>query len=295
MTSPSTIPEHLVIQFSKTVHRLAQQEESVTRGTTAVEFVKGKAWTVNRQKGTAAKEVTSRYNRTELSPALNSVRRKTIRDYEHADLMPQLADMEKMLTDPQSDLVQNAARAMNVVYDQRVIGAAFADVTTGEDGSSSVTFANDGGQTIVEAGTGLTKAKLDQVHKNFNGQNVPRSDKRCMLIGEAQFNDLTNIEELVNNDYGQRALDQLVQTGRADLYGFTFLWVADLLTAASSVRDCIAYTRSGIRVGINYDLRMTVSEPLFEYQGNPHMIKAFMGVDAIRVEGARVQKVQCRE
>lgn len=160
---------------SENVTFLAQQKQSRVQGAMrSKEGVVGKTWPFNRMGATSMSQVSRDAITTYLSPP-QSKRRVVLQDFAAAVLIDSFDEI-KTLTSPRSEHAQNLAYARNRTIDDlalavpglgtagaagTAIGGILGLATNVDEGAESTsTAALPSTQQIVNAGTGLTMAKL---------------------------------------------------------------------------------------------------------------------------------------
>ena len=288
------IDNALVIQFSEQVHVKAQQMKSRLRSRTEQKMVKGQDYAYEDIGSLEAIEITSRHQATAGQDIAHGRRRLRMREF-RATIYLDKKDSLETLIDPQRNYAQAVARALYRKYDALAAEAAFAAVNTGKDFSTSVTFANDGGDTITATG-GLTYDKLLSLEEEFIDDDVgidEEEDYWLAITGE-ENTDLKQETELMSGDFTrQYALDK--KNGKMQMAnGFELVHFAagastPILNVASAVRSCIAASKRGICVGISEELKIEIDKR--PDLNNLTQVQASMFMGAVRTEGKLVKKV----
>lgn len=291
-----SIDQALVTQFSDMVYAQAQQMQ--TRLSPVVEMVQvqGKDYAVERLDKVEAIEITQRHADTVAQDITHSRRQLAMREF-RATLFLDDFDQVSTLIDPQRSYVQHVAAAMNRQKDRIIAEAAFADVKTGRNFGTTVTFDNDDGLTVaasVGSTTGLNYDKLVEVQENFinNNVGVEMPEETYMIITGQQNTNLLNETELTSGDFDR---EYSVETGRViNAVGNKVVYTSGtdaqpILSKDGADRNCIALAKGGIKMGMSKDLTINIDKR--PDKNNLIQVQACMYIGAVRVDGRRVQKV----
>jgi len=295
-----SIDQALVTQFSDMVYMQAQQAQ--TRLSPYVETVQvsGKDYAVERLDKVEAIEITTRHADTVAQEIAHSRRQLAMREFRATFLLDDFDDVSTLI-DPQRGYVQALANAMNRQKDRLIADAAFADVKTGRNFGSTVTFANDGGLTVassVGSTTGLNYDKLLNVQENFINNNVGTDldEELALVITGEQNTNAMGETELTSGDFIR---EYAVESGRiAKGAGMNFIHVSGtdslpILAKAGNDRSVIAMAKGGVKFGVSKDVSITINER--PDKNNAIQIQACLYAGAVRVDGRKVQKVTCTE
>lgn len=291
----SQINNALVIQFSDQVHTKSQQMKSRLRSKTEQKMVKGQDYAYEDIGSLEAVEITSRHQATSGQDIAHGRRRIRMREF-RATIYLDKKDSLETLIDPQRNYAMAVSRALYRKYDAIAAEAAFADVNTGKDFSTTVTFASDDGVTI-NATAGLTYDKLLSIQEEFIDDDVGLDEEEDYWLGITgeENTDLMGETELTSGDFSrQYAIDK--KNGRiAMALGFELVhFAADastpILDLNSTTRDCIAASKRGICVGISEELTIDIDKR--PDLNNLTQVQATMMMGAVRTEGKLVKKVQ---
>ena len=238
-----------------------------------------------------AQRRTTRHADTPLISTPHDARWVNPIDYEWADLIDD-QDKIRMLIDPQSPYATNGAYAMGRAMDEEIINKVFATSLTGEDGTTSTTYASEGHTDIAAGGTGLTVAKLRTAKKNLMGADVDvDNDPLYVAITAAQHDNLLSDTQAISLDYN--TTPTLVEGKITSFMGFNFIHTELLVATTATIRDCICWARSGIHLGLWNDITTRIEERADKSFSTQVYVKGTFG--ATRVEGKKVQKILCQE
>ena len=291
-----SIDQALVTQFADMVYHQAQQKE--TRLSPYVEMVQvsGKDHAVERLDKIEATEVTQRHADTVAQDIAHSRRQLAMREFRATILLDDFDDVSTLI-DPQAGYVAALAASMNRQKDRLIADAAFADVKTGRNFGTTVTFANDDGLTVlasVGSTTGLNYDKLLNVQENFIDNNVgsEMDEEFALVITGQQNTNMMNETELTSGDFTR---EYAIESGRiAKAVGMNVVHVSGLdsqpiLSKSGNDRNVIAMARGGIKFGVSKDVSIKINER--PDKNNAIQIQACMFAGAVRVDGRRIQKV----
>ncbi|MCP4990975.1 MAG: hypothetical protein GY928_34490 [Colwellia sp.] len=241
-----------------------------------------------------AREVAGRVQTTVFDD-IDHLRRKISRRRFVVTLPIDRMDALGVLIQPQSEYAQACIKAMERVFDRVGVEALFADVATGRDFETTVTFASDGGKTVDCTSTGITYAKLLEIHENWIDTDVGTEIQEHMVLsvtGE-EHTDLMNETELTSGDYSRQ---YVVDRGTVQMAtGIQVIkFAADarepiLPVSAGSVRSCFAITTRALCYGLSQDMEISIKDRPDLVNVNQVQITGILG--AVRTEGVHAQKV----
>lgn len=280
-----------VSQFSATLKALVQQMGSRLRGTTLMkDGIIGKRFSED-QIGAFTAQIKTARNSDTPNMAKDFYRRwATMFDYELGTLHDK-EDQLKEIVDPTSPIAQSFANALGRGIDDRIIAAASADATTGENGDGTTSFDTTNNR-IATGGTGLTVSKVLDAFEILEENDCadPMEDPRFFIYSAKSMRELLNSTEVKSADYNTvKALAQ----GKIDTWmGFKFIR-SQRLALSSGVRTCLAYTRSGIVLGMAKDITVKMDERADKSYAK--QVYASMSVGATRLEEKKVVEILCTE
>src|SRR5262245_8196974 len=221
--------------YSREVQRLTAQKESKTRGAVRTKSgVTGKTYNFERL-GPSELGAISRHSPTPLLNPEHSRRRATMSDRGGGILLDK-QDEVKMLIMPDNDYAKNHADSINRFLDDLVIAAAV--------GSSSAVAADDtvtavalpAAQIIVNGGTGLTFAKVNQALRILNQRDVPYED-RTAIISPAGLEDLLATTQATSADFANL---KAIESGKLEGTWMSFQWtLSTRLPLTGNIRSCL--------------------------------------------------------
>lgn len=291
--SAQSVDNALVTQFSDMVHVEAQQMQARLKPYVKWKPMKGDNWAYDSLGATDTREASGRNEQIVFSDIQHS-RRKIARKRFYTALPIDGFDKLGMLLDPNEEYAKAVVMAMMRRVDRVVAEAAFANVLTGRDFSSELTFAQDGG-TTVDATAGLTYEKMLEINQNYTdnevGNDIPVKQAFCITGQEETA--LMKESELTSGDFSRQfAVDrgQLSVAVGNEIVKYGASVNAPILNInGSSERECISLAENGICVGVSKDLELKIQE-------RPDMVDtwqvvAYFYLGAVRTEGKLVQKV----
>lgn len=221
--------------------------------------------------------------------------------------LPQLIDTFdelRTIVDPKSQYSTNAAAAVSREWDDVIIASAFGPALIGTDvnGLTTETFANSGlgSSAYVIADTfgagatsvGLTVAKLKELRRKLRKNHVDlETDPVTLVVGSQQESDLLDQVEVVSKEFNERPV--LVDGKVTRFLGFDIVY-SERLGFASNIRNCIAFAKSGLYLGIWKDTQNTVSQR-YDLSGQPWQLYTLMSSGATRLQAGKVYQVNCAD
>ena len=291
-----TIDEAFVRQYTDNVYMLSQQMGSrLSNAVTQVPNIVGKQIGFERLAEVTVEQMTTRHGDTPLISSTHSKRWMSLLDYHWADLIDDM-DTIKMLIDPTSDYAIAAASAMGRQKDTRIITAFDATVVTDEDQGGTAAFpsgyivAVDFADNATSPDSNLTLGKLRRAKTLLDLQDTPE-EERYFVYGPEQLNALLRDTTLTSLDYNDvRALID----GRITRYlGFEFIMTNLLTIDASNIRECYAFQKRGMKLGMGKDIVGRISE-----RGDKNYSKQVyysMSLNSVRMDETSVVQVLCDE
>lgn len=253
MSDESTL---FTIQWGDVLRHLAQQSGSLLESTVTIKSgVVGERTTMEQ---VGPKKLKKRSSRHAVTPTSDpDLRRRwiTMFDYDDATLFDS-QDAMKMLLDPQNAFNMSLIMGANRVKDEVIIDAAVATAYIGKDGTSTQAITN----TIANGGLGLTLDKIRQAARTFQQGYVDPTERRVLVIGPKDHEDLLKLTEVISRDYAEKPV--LVDGVVKRLMGFDIIIsqiLADRLTA-SSVTQCLAYTTTGMGLALAVEPELSVDK-----------------------------------
>lgn len=290
--SMETISAHAITQFSDMMHVRAQQNRARLRPYVDIMKMDGELFAYDGLGTVEAREIVgTRYAQTVFDDIEHNRRKLSKREFVVTLPIAQ-SDLENRLTDPQGKYAEACVKAMERVFDRVVYDAMFADVATGRDFATTVTFANDGGRTVA-SGAAVTLAKLLEAKQNFIddevGNDIPV--KMTMGITGDEHTTMIQILQLSSRDYtGQFALEKgdITNAVGIDLIKYGASATRPLLAVSGGSRTTFVMSEGAMLVGLAREWKITVKDRPDLVNTSQVQITGVLG--SVRKEGKLLQK-----
>lgn len=287
-----SVDASLIIEFSEMVHTLAQQLKARLRPHVKIRPMKGDFQTYDGLGTVEARKINERIARVEFDD-IEHLRRKIKRERFGIALPIDEKDVRGRLMDPSGDYAAACVRAMERRFDRVCYEAMFADVLTGRDMDTTLTFAQDGGRT-VDATAGLTYEKLLEINRNWTDDEVGNDYEVSKIFGCTgdEEEDMMLETELTSGDYSR---EYVIDKGRVQqALGLQIIKfganVNNPIIAEPADRECFAMAEGGICVGLSKVMGLKI-EPRPDYW-ELKQVSITMEMGAVRTEGKLIQKVE---
>ena len=224
-------------------------------------------------------------------------------------------DLEETIVDPKAFYVQNAVDAVGRAWDDEIITALFGTAQTGMDQSSfaaetfntaSVDSATPGFTVLDTYGssnsTGMTVSKLirvEQALRHYHNTQEMNAAGVCLLLGSQQLADLQRQVQFVSTEFRNSAVYDSGTGALTKFMSFNMVVTERLATqtAAGSgqvVRNCAAFVRSGMHLGIWMELmnRVSIRNDL---SGEPYQLFTQAMFGATRTQPGKVFQILCKD
>lgn len=290
--STGTIDQALITQFSANVHVQAQQHKSRLRDQVILKPMSGDLFAYDGLEAVEAREVNARHADATFDDIIHN-RRKIARRRFIVNLPVDDSDVRGVMQDVTGEYAAACVRAMARRFDRVVVEAAFADVLTGRDFDTTVTFGSDGGNTVT-ATSGFTYEKLLEIKKFWtnNEVGVDLSEEFMMLITGTEEESLMLETELTSGDFTRSKPVDEGQMARAVgmkliVYGADV--AIPMLAVSGGVRDNVAMTGRSICIGLSKDMTIKVQDRTDKVETMQVQVISQLG--GVRTEGVLMQKV----
>jgi len=253
-------------------------------------FVGKSAQIINQYGSVTATKIKGRHAKTELTQTPHTSRWVRPQDYGIADMVDE-EDVVRIITDPKSPYAQVQQLALARAWDDEIIGSFRGVNWTGEDGGTSVTYANDGGLSVSAVGVGITMPKLREAKRKLMAAHNDLSYEMVyMAISAYQHDELLGLTQVVSSDYNKPmfAGNGLIQS----FFGINFVH-SERLEKTSTERHCIMWVKSGACAASWNGIRTRV-RPRSDMWDNMQ-IASKMTVGGARKEGPKFVVVGCIE
>ena len=291
--STGSIDNNMTTQFAAMLHIQAQQSPSRFRPYVQVKQMTGDLYAYDGLGKVEAREVNARVAATVFDDISHN-RRKIARRRFVVTLPIDASDTRGVLLNPEGEYAGACMKAMNRQWDKVIAESIFANVSTGRDFGTSVTFANDGGATVDATG-GTTYEKLLELRKNFTNDEVglDQNENIILAITGTEEEALMQELELVSGDFSRQFVVDKGRISRAagiDLICFGADVTNPILDVNSGTRDCIGMTGRAICVGLSKDMSINIKDRPDYVETKQVQIIGQWG--AVRTEGVLAQKFQ---
>ncbi len=207
-------------------------------------------------------------------------------------------------SNPSAIITREMMNASFRFLDKVGIQAAFASVKYGQNGGSTLTFAQDNGITIDATG-GFTDLLLRKINHRFTGTEVVEpngmNNVRFCISEDEQY-DMGGITNLVSGDfqrlYPADANGMPNGSGFQKAYGMNMVSfgaqaeTGKMLAEASGVRDCISFGNDALLYGMALDGVTFEVIPLTETKISTVRLRMTLTAGAVRSDGRKVIKFQ---
>lgn len=285
-----------VQQFSTNINLLLQQKGSKLAGLCATGSHVGKqASPVDQIGAIAAQKVTSRFAPMGRVDAPMDRRWVFPVDYD----LPQLIDSFdklKLISDPQSQYVQNATYAMGRAKDAEIIAAFMGTAKTGEAAGTSTSFTSGNEVDVAVGGSNsrLNVAKLRAVRELILANHIDM-DEDPIYVGLTAKDDsaLLNEIEIISNDFAGKDKPVLVDGKLTRFLGMNFVYceLLETLAAGTNEVNVPVWAKSGMYLGMWADQTVSVSKRN-DLQSEPWQAYVMMSFGATRLDEKKIFNIE---
>ena len=243
-------------QFSSNILHLSQQKRSRFFDKCSVEPVVGEQAYFNQIIAGAAQEVFDRHGDSPIISSTHNRRRVAPRQFEWGEMVDTF-DNVKTLTDPRNPYTQAGSMSCGRAIDDIFIDAAIGTAKTGKDGGTDTVLPTTQKETTA---TDLTTAKLRTGRKIFLSNEVDLDDpmnKLYCAIGSEQIDALLTDTNYIDADFN--SIKALVNGDTNTWLGYEFVQ-SERLTVSGGVRSCIAWVKSGVKLGVNKNMTVEIAK-----------------------------------
>ncbi len=271
----TTIDTAFIKQFEREVHEAYQRQGSKLRNTVrSINNVKG-ASTVFQKVGKGTASTKSTHGMVPVMNLNHTNVEATLQDFYAGDWVDRLDELKTNI--PERQVIAAAgANALGRKTDDLIIDAL-------ETASTHV---------VLEANTGLTKAKIMDAFEIFGENDVPDDGQRFAVVGWKQWSDLLGIEEFSSADYvGAANLPYTSMTQAKQWLGT--IWIPHSgLPVASDIRSCFFYHKTAVGHASGSDVQTDIT-----WHGDraAHFVNNMMSQGAALIDSAGVVVIQCDE
>jgi len=216
------------------------------------------------------------------------------KDYE----LVETQDINQMLVDPNSKLVQSMAMAAGRNYDDVLIAAATGNVNviTRSSGVPTTTAtAFPAGQIISDYSLDISFDLVAQVQRLFMQNDIDPTVRKFAVVGPQQVYQLLNLTEQTSGDYVNREALQTLNASGVVYNWMGFDWIMSTRTTEpdTAQRDCIFYTERALGLHTPQDVTSYVQrDPSHQYAWRP---QCEMTTGACRVEDEQIVWLKAKD
>jgi len=258
-TGSAAVERHFIDFYGEMVMDLAQQKVSKLMPYVMQESVSGEIASIGQQYGEVEGQVVgSRFGDTPENHVPRERRWVVPVDYDIATPIDKF-DMLRLNHDTLAPVARAQAHDIGRFIDRLIIEGLLGTNKTGQDGSTSTTFAT--GQVVAAGGTGLTVDKLRSTRELFLENDVDLDSVVIpMVISPDQHTDLLQETETTSADYNST---RVLTNGMIDTFmGFKFIVstrvpgagnykaVKETVTPGTGEDYAVAWVPDGAAVGI---------------------------------------------
>jgi len=310
-TPASTIPDAYITQFDTAWRHLSQQMESRLKEYVTVDSINGKEKKYNQLQSETARLITARKAATTETEEVNEHRWLRLQAYDMVSRFDEFDDeLLGTVPVPRAETVQKHTAAFNRRCDQTIIDALGGTAYSGATGITPNTFPV--AQTVwadfkdyttagssSETGTtyNLTIQKLVKAREMLESNEAydpSYGDKLCIAVTANQIAGLLmDAIEVQSSDFSQ--IKNLYEGQIGEYGGFTFKRLELLPNETSGVeaRNCFAWVKSGVVLGIGDDRK--VYADYLPTQNHALQLRTTMLLGSTRLEEEKVVKIRCDE
>lgn len=208
-------------------------------------------------------------------------------------------DKLKLLQDPTSQYSDVAAAAVAREWDDRIIGAFFAQAQIGADagGLSGENFSTSSWQIAStfgsSAASGLTVAKMIEAKRVMRKAQVEVDTEPMTWVTNSQGeSDLLNQVQVVSTEFA--GSQPVLSDGKVVRFmGFDIIY-SERLTSSSNLRQNAALVKSGMYLGIWQETVNDVAQRK-DLSSLPYQLYTGMSSGATRLEPGRLLQILCAD
>lgn len=296
----NTIAPAMLQTFEKSFHVAAQQKQTLLSGSGVVKYLTpdGKTNNYASMEAFELTEVSGQNPNKSYGDYTTSNRQMTKRRFTKTIYIDDKDDVNELIADPTSYLVQGLVYAKNRVIDRIIAAAASGAVLIGAPNATptSTSAASDGVKT-VDATSGLDYTDIQTITQNFINNNLTIDEIRgsILAISGQENTALMGQEKFINNDYLNGSSVNAGIINNAGIYK-TALFAGSVtggttvsnpvLGESGTTRTCLVLAPQSILVSMKLnDLRI---EKSYTKVGS-NEVTIDLWINAMRSEGKRVQ------
>lgn len=241
--------------YSTGIDLLSQQLTERTRASVMVEAASGERKAFDQMGAVRAREKTSRETDITTITTPKAKRWVSPTHYQFADFVDEF-DKLTILNDPTNPMSQSFSAALKRQLDYDAVTASIGTAYTGKEGTTATVLPST--QKIAHGSAGFTLSKLQDAVKMLKAKNALMPGERPQVFWTAaQELEFLTENKVQSADYNNRKV--LTEGSVLNFYGCDFHLVEDFvdeegdtintIPLASSVRSCVMWLRSGMKMG----------------------------------------------
>lgn len=299
----NTITPAMLQTFERAFHVAAQQKQTLLSGSGVVKYLtpEGKTNNYASMEAFELQEALGQNPNKIYGDYVTSNRQMSKRRFTKTIYIDDKDDVNELIADPTSYLVQGLVYAKNRVIDRIISDAASGAVLIGAPNTTptSTSAASDGVKT-VDATSGLDYSSIQNITENFINNDLTIDEIRgsVLAISGQENTALMGEEKFINNDYLNGSSVNAGIISSAGIYKTALF--AGSVTGGSSVtnpvlkesgttRTCLVLAPQSILVSMKLnDLRV---EKSYTKVGS-NEVTIDLWINAMRAEGKRVQLLE---
>lgn len=286
------IPTAFARAYHANLNLQFQQMTSKLRGTTMERTFTGDMDFWDYVQPTAAVKRTTRHADTLRVDMGHERRACGMSDYEWADLIDK-QDRLRLLADPNSSYVTSARAALNRAMDQVIIAAMYADVTSGQTGTGTTTFATDypgGTRDATHGDPDVSAAAMDLddliLFKEMLDENDVPDDGRHILVSPHGLGQFLTTTEVGSADYN--TVKTLVQGSVNTFMGFTWHELPTSYFPLAAATDYYGFVWHESALGLSIGEEIMTDVSIRYDKSLAAQVYASLSLAAVRTQGGGV-------
>lgn len=290
------LPSHYVREYATNLQLLLQQKGSKLRPcVTTGMYVGDQASPVDQIDSVEMQQVTTRFGAMPRVDAAVARRWVFPTDYDLPQLIDKF-DKLRLLTDPESQYVQNALHAAGRQLDRLIITAFQGTAKTGVAGATSTSFTAGNEVDVATGGTNsrLNVAKLHAVKELIRANHIDPDEDPC-FVGITAKDESALLKEIEINSKDFKGGDApVLQNGKLDRFlGLNFVYCELIESVAAGTNEVTVpvWARSGMHLGLWNDVKTSISQR-HDLQGEPWQAYVYLTAGATRLDEEKVFAIE---
>jgi hypothetical protein len=295
--SNATVHQSYVDEFRDHVRHLSQQKYSRLRHTVDNDSFQSETgrWDRLSSGDSAAK---TRKMATPETGRVWSTRIAIATPYNDAEVT-EVEDPSKMITDPNSQIVQSLGMSMGRRFDDLIIAAATGNavstdrtIATGDTNPPNIAF--PAGQEVGDYTGYINFDVITAIQEKFLENDIDVLVPKYAVVGPKQVRKMMQLTEQTSSDYVRSSLDELSATGITQNWmGFTWIMSTRLLAPLANQLDCLFYTDQAMGLHTPQDMVTFVErDPSLSYAWRPY---CQIDSGAVRIEDEHIVRFKAND